>query len=153
MWEEIVKGVTVVLLPSALKFFIGPILGYYAKLSIVTRLIGTAAGMMTSVIAFTYFGDWLRDRVLNRIFTKKKKESSAKKRRLLTLWSKYGLTGVAALTPILFTPIGGAIVAVSFRAPKSKIIFYMLVSAIVWSFIINGLLYYFGPNILPDFLK
>jgi hypothetical protein len=151
MWEEILKAFTLVVLPSAIKFFLGPILGY--KLNIITRLIGTVIGMMTTVVAFTFFGDWLRDKVINRFFKKKKKESTAKKRKLLTLWAKYGLPGVAFLTPIVFTPIGGAIVAVSFRAPKKKILFYMLLSAIFWSFMINGILYFFGPDILPEFMR
>jgi membrane protein DedA with SNARE-associated domain len=153
MWEELLKAFTIVLLPSALKFFIGPIGGYLAQLNIVTNIIATIAGMMTSVVAFTFFGDWLRDKVINRIFKKKKKDSTSKKRKLLQLWNKYGLTGVAALTPVLFTPIGGTIVAVSFRAPKKKILLYMLISAVCWSLAINGVLYYFGQGILPDFLK
>jgi hypothetical protein len=153
MWEEIIKVITVVILPSALKFFLGPIFGYYAKIHIVTLLIGTAAGMMTSVIAFTFFGDWLRSRLNNKFSSTKKKKFTSGNRRIVTVWKKFGLAGVAALTPVLFTPIPGTIIAVSFGAPKYKIMLYMLISAVVWSFIINGLLYYYGPGILPDFMK
>jgi membrane protein DedA with SNARE-associated domain len=152
MWEEILKAVTLVLLPSAVKFFFGPLGGYAAKLHIVTTMIGTVAGMMTSVVAFTYFGDWLRDRVINRIF-KPKPRSAERTRKILVLWNKYGLAGVAALTPVLFTPIGGTIVAVSFRAPKSKILIYMLFSAIFWSIVVTSTVYFLGRGALPDYVK
>jgi hypothetical protein len=152
MWEEILKGVTIVLLPSAVKFFFGPLGGYAAKLNIITTMIGTAAGMMTSVVAFTFFGDWLRDKVINKIF-KPKRKTAGQRRRIVVMWNKYGLAGVAALTPVLFTPIGGTIVAVSFRAPKSKIIIYMLVSAIVWSIIVTSVVYFIGRGALPDYAK
>src|SRR6478609_3641553 len=153
MWEEILKVFTVVVLPSALKFFLGPIFGYYAKIHIATLLIGTVAGMMISVVAFTFFGDWLRSKLSNRFSSKKKKRFTKGNRRTVTIWKKFGIAGVAFLTPILFTPIPGTILAVSFGVPKNKILLYMLLSAIFWSFVINGLLYYFGPGILPDFMK
>jgi hypothetical protein len=152
MLEEILKAITIVLLPSALKFFFGPLGGYAAKLHIITTMIFTVGGMMTSVVAFTYFGDWLRDRVINRIF-KPKPKSAGHKRKILVLWNKYGLAGVAALTPVLFTPIGGTIVAVSFRAPKKKIIVYMLVSAIFWSIVVTSTVYFLGRGALPDYAK
>lgn len=80
MWEEILKAVTLVLLPSALKFFFGPLGGYAAKLHIITTMIGTVAGMMTSVVAFTYFGDWLRDRVINKILNPNQNRLSIKEK-------------------------------------------------------------------------
>jgi hypothetical protein len=153
MWEEILKVFTIVVLPSGLKFFLGPIFGYYAKFHIITLLIGTVAGMMTSVVAFTFFGDWLRSKLSNRLSSRKKKRFTKANRRTVIIWKKFGLAGVAGLTPVLFTPIIGTIVAVSFGAPKKKILLYMLLSAIFWSFIINGVLYFFGPGILPDFMK
>ena len=153
MWEEILKVITIVVLPSGLKFFLGPIFGYLAGYHIVIRLIGTVAGMMLSVVAFTFFGDLIRVAIIKWFKPKKKKKTfTTGNRRIVTIWKKFGLAGIAALTPVLFTPIVGAIVAVSFGPPKKQIILYMLMSAMVWSVIINGLLYYFGTSIFPDFM-
>lgn len=153
MWEEILKVITVVVLPSGFKFFLGPIFGYMAGYPIGIRLIGTVAGMMTSIIVFTFFGDLIRVAIAKWFpARKKKKRFTTGNRRIVTVWKKFGLAGIAALTPVLFTPIVGAIVAVSFGPPKKQIILYMLASAIGWSLIINGLIYFFGPNIFPDFM-
>jgi len=153
MWEEILKVITVVVLPSGLKFFLGPIFGYLAGYHITIRLVGTVAGMMTSVFVFTFFGDLIR-LAIHKWFPpkKKKKRFTAGNRRIVTVWKKFGMVGVAALTPVLFTPIPGTIIAVSFGAPRNKIFLYMFISAVIWSFIINGLLYYFGTSIFPDFM-
>ena len=153
MWEEILKVLSIVVFPSALKFFLGPIFGYLKGYHILIRLVGTVAGMMLSVVSFTFFGDLIRVAIAKWFpSNKKKKRFTASNRRIVTVWKKFGLAGVAAFTPVLFTPIPGTIVAVSFGATKGKILLYMLISAIVWSLIINGLLYYFGTNIFPDFL-
>lgn len=152
MWEEILKVFTQVVLPSGLKFFIGPISGYLLGYSLITRFLGTIAGMMISVVAFTFFGDWLKEKLTNRFSKKKKKRFTKSNRRTVTIWKKFGIVGVALLTPVLFTPIPGTLLAVRFGAPKKKILFYMLLSAIFWSIIINGLIYYFGTSIFPDFV-
>jgi hypothetical protein len=57
------------------------------------------------------------------------------------------------LTPVVLTPIGGTLLAVSSGSPKEKIIIYMLVSASFWSVVISLLIYFFGNEVLPDFLR
>lgn len=43
--------------------------------------------------------------------------------------------GIAFLTPLILTPIGGTVVLTSFGVAKKKILFTMLVSALFWSII------------------
>jgi membrane protein DedA with SNARE-associated domain len=151
MWEEILKAIPVTL-SSGLKFILGPIGGFAAKLNPITTILATVIGSMTSVLAFTFFGGWLRKKVLDR-FGGKKKKFSSNNRKFVTLWKKYGIVGVAALMPLLLTPIGGTILAIGFGAPRNKIIFYMFVSASVWAVIFTFLIYEFGKAVLPDFVK
>jgi membrane protein DedA with SNARE-associated domain len=146
MTEEILKAIPV-FLSSALKFILGPIEGYFAKLHFITTIIATVGGMMLSVVAFTYFGDWLRRGLLKRFF-KKKDESEIQHTKLRDFIKKYGLGGVAFLTPLFLTPIGGTIIAVSMGKPKNKIIIFMLISAITWALVFTFLSYWFGPKIL-----
>lgn len=49
-------------------------------------------------------------------------------------WNRSGIKGIAFLTPVLLSPILGTIVAVSFRVPSRKLIPYMAVSCLVFSF-------------------
>ena len=146
MTEEILKAIPI-FLSSALKFILGPIEGYFAKLHFVTTFVSTVGGMMFSVIAFTYFGDWLRQRLLRRFFQNKKQEKKPHT-KFSDFVKKYGLGGVAFFTPLFLTPIGGTIIAVSMGKPKNKIIFFMLISAIGWALVFTFLSYWFGPKIL-----
>ena len=73
MLEEILKAVPVVA-SSAIKFILGPIEGYALKLHFITTYCATVFGMMISVTAFTFFGNWLRTRIIHRLFKKPEKK-------------------------------------------------------------------------------
>ena|SRR5688572_2665166 len=151
MWEEILKAIPVYF-SSMLKFIFGPLGGYAAGLTLLTTILTTVAGMMTVVLSFTFAGTWIREKVIHRLFGKQKKFSQ-RTRKFVRIWKKYGLIGVAALTPLLLTPIGGSILAVSSGSPKEKIIFFMFVSASAWSVIFSVGVYLLGKEFLPDFVK
>ena len=150
MVEELVKAVPVYF-SSMLKFIFGPLGGYMAGLNIITTMIVTVAGTMTVVFAFAFFGDFLKQRLLKTFFQNEKKFTE-RNRRFIRIWRKYGLPGVALLTPVLLTPIGGTILAVAFGAPRNKLILSMLISASIWSVVLTTVIYFFG-NILPDFMQ
>lgn len=154
MWQVILKVATVYF-SSMLKFIFGPLGGYAAGFTLITTILVTVAGMMTVVFIFTFFGNWIREKVIVRFFKKRNKFSQSN-RRFVTIWKRYGLIGVAALTPIILTPIGGTLLAVSSGSPKEKIIFYMFISASAWSVIFSSALYFFGAEVLkylPDYAK
>jgi uncharacterized membrane protein len=149
MWEEILKALTVFLW-SMVKFFFGPIGGKAAGLHIVTTMIVTVAGMMTVVVLFTYFGEFIRKRILDRLFKKKVENKTPKKKS--NFLNKYGLAGAALLTPILLSPIGGTLIAVGISPNREKIILYMFISACVWSVIITCAVY-FGYDAVMYYIK
>ncbi len=151
MGETILKIISVYF-SCMLKFILGPLGGYAAGLHIITTILTTIAGMMTIVLFFTLSGTWLRQNVLSRFF-KSKNPSKARNRKFIVFWRKYGLVGVATLTPIIFTPIGGTILAITSGSPKDKIITYMLISAVFWAVIFSGLIYFFGNEVLPEWMK
>jgi hypothetical protein len=149
MWQAILKVLSVYF-SSMLKFVFGPLGGYASGFSLIVTILVTIAGMMTVVLVFTFFSTWIKEKLLSRIFKKRNKFSSSN-RRFVTIWKKYGLIGVAALTPIILTPIGGTLLAVSSGSPKEKIIFYMFISASVWAVIFSSALYFFGGEVLKYF--
>jgi hypothetical protein len=151
MWEEILKAVPIYV-SCLFKFIVGPVAGYGVGLHIITTILVTVLGMMTSVVAFTFFGEWLRMKLLKTWLSKQKK-FSPNSRRVVTVWKKFGLAGIALLTPIIFTPIGGTIVAVSLGAPKKFILLYMLISAVTFAILFSVVIYTFGDNVLPEFMK
>jgi hypothetical protein len=149
MWEEIVKAIPIYF-SGMIKFVFGPVGGYMTGLSLFTTIITTVASMMSVVLAFSFFGEFLRTKVFGRFFARRKKFSE-RNRKVITFWRKYGLPGVAALTPILLTPIGGTLIALSFGTPREKLILYMFVSASVWSVVMSALLYIAGAELISQF--
>lgn len=149
MLAEILKVVSILLL-TMLKFIAGPTLGYAAGFSFLGSVVVTVAGMMMSVMLFTFLGKMLKETVLKRFFAKKKK-FTPRTRKFVTIWKKYGLPGVAFLTPLILTPIGGTILLTTFGSPKNKIVISMFLSAIFWALFFCGIIYYFGPSVLPSF--
>lgn len=151
MLEEILKAIPVFLW-SMLKFILGPSFGYAFKLHPLTTIIATVSGMMTSVVAFTYFGNWIKRNIFKNFFSEPQNPSKGRRRFILFI-KKYGLAGIAFFTPLILTPIGGTILAVSMGKPREKILLFMLVSAIAWAVIFTFAIYSFGHAVLPDFIK
>ena len=151
MWEEILKAIPVYF-SSMLKFIFGPLGGFAAGLELATTILVTVAGMMTVVFSFTYAGTWFREKIIHRFFGKRKRFTQ-NNRKFVRIWKKYGLFGVAALTPVLLTPIGGTLLALSSGSPKEKIVIFMFVSASVWSVVFSVTVYLLGNEFLPDFVK
>ncbi len=75
-------------------------------------------------INYTYISD--NSKVPQKIFSKRS-------RKFVRIWRKYGLIGVAFLTPVLFSIPIGTIIANSFENNKQKIFVYMFLSIVFWS--------------------
>lgn len=132
MFEELLHY-TIVFGLSMFKFILGPVTGRLYELNFVETSLLTVLGMMTSVFVFTsVFGNKIHSWIIST-FYKNKKLFSRSNRRTVKIWRAYGLKGVAFLTPVLFSPIGGTILAISFGEHKSKIFKYMFVSAVFWA--------------------
>ncbi|WP_375585161.1 hypothetical protein [Cyclobacterium xiamenense] len=114
------------------KFIAGPLLGSAAGFSLWEIVFVTVSGMMTSVGLFSFLGEWFRKNwgVIRR---KKPNRFSKKNRNIIRVWQKFGVWGIAFLTPVVLTPIGGTVVLTSFGIPKRKILVSMLISALFWA--------------------
>jgi hypothetical protein len=69
---------------------------------------------------------------------KKKRIFTPRNRRVVRIWQTYGLMGLAALTPILFSIPIGTFIMTRFESNNNKIILYMLFSVIIWSLILTS---------------
>ncbi len=126
---------------SAVKFIFGPALGYARGLPFAATVILTISGMMTSVIIFTYFGDYLKKRIFFKLM-RNKKVFSRSNRLKVKIWRKYGIWGTAFLTPIFFSPIVGTLLAVSFENRRLTVIYTMFVAAVFWALVLSFLIYF-----------
>ncbi|GAB2571464.1 hypothetical protein [Spirosoma areae] len=129
-----------VLLASTLKFVGGPLTGAALGLSWIETAICTVIGMMLSVIVITFAGAALQ--ALVQRYRKEPPKRFTKRTRLaVRIWKRAGMAGIAFLTPLLLTPIGGTVLAVSFRVGKGTLLLYMLISAVFWAAIQTLALY------------
>ena len=143
--DEILVYITIYLL-CMLKIVFGPTMGYAAGFHPLVTTLLTIAGMMTTISIFSLFGEKLRHTAFMRFF-KFKKVFSPQSRKFVTLWKKYGLIGIAFLTPILLSPPGGAILAVAFGGSRKQMLFYMFVFSVAWSFLLTYGFYYSSDGV------
>lgn len=133
---------------SGFKFVFGPLIGAAHGYHVLITGTLTVFGMMTSVYVFTYFGTWVRHKTQAFFSSKDKKIFTPKNRKYVKIWLKYGVPGLAFLTPILLTPIGGTVIANAFGGKKEDIIKYMWLSCIFWSYPITWVLK-FARHLVP----
>ena len=132
------------------KIVFGPTMGYAAGLSPLVTVIITVAGMMTTVLIFTFLGERIRETILRK-FIKPKKVFTARNRKFVKIWRKYGEMGISFLTPILLSPPGGSIIVMALGGSRKKTIGYMFLWSVVWSTLITYTFYYSG-DALREFL-
>jgi hypothetical protein len=118
------------------KFIAGPVFGIAAGYSYWEIVLVTLSGMMTSVLIFTLIGTELK-KLVERRWIKKRPVFSKKSRNVVKIWQKFGEIGIAFLTPLILTPIGGTLVLVSFGTKKRRIYFHMLWSGFLWACIFS----------------
>jgi hypothetical protein len=129
-----------VYLVSMFKFVIGPTTGIFAGLSIVETAILTTLGMMTSVTLFSFGGVAVRDWWF-ATFRHDRKLFSPRNRKVVKFWLKYGIRGLSFLTPVVFSPIVGTLLAVSFGEDRTRIVRFMFLSSLFWAFVLSGVLF------------
>jgi hypothetical protein len=147
MLEDLFKYF-LIYISSSLKFIFGPLIGAANDYNVLLTGTLTMLGMMTSVYIFTYFGTWVRHWTQSFLDAKDKKVFTPKNRRYVKIWLQYGVPGLAFLTPILLTPIGGTVIANAFGGKKNDIIKYMWLSCIFWSYLISWMVKFAG-HLLP----
>ncbi|KAB7727100.1 hypothetical protein F5984_22975 [Rudanella paleaurantiibacter] len=134
-----------VILASTLKFFAGPLAGLAFELSWVETAVCTVLGMMLSVLVVSFAGELLF-RLSQRFRRTPPRRFTRQTRLAVKIWKRAGVLGIAFLTPLLLTPIGGTALAVSFRVERPRLFMAMLASAVFWA-VIQTLLVYQMPGV------
>ena len=123
---------------STLKFFFSPSAALLAGYSFVETIAITVIGGYTGFVLFFFAGKFIVA-WFHRVFKRKKKKLFNKRNRLIVkIKSKYGLLGIATLTPLLLSiPVGALLASYYFpRAKRTLPIFF--VCLVIWSFILTS---------------
>lgn len=111
------------------------------------------AGSTFSAIVFTYLSDGIIkwwDKFKDRWFSKPKhpkKVFTNFNRRVITIKHRFGLAGIAAVSPVFLSIPIGAFLAERFFKNKQKVIFYLAISNLFWSIVFYFLYFYFWQEI------
>lgn len=115
------------------KFFGGPIAGVAAGLPFGFVWGLTIAGMMTTVVVVSGLGRTWALHQRRRRLLRGKPLFNKRSRGIVRIFRRFGMPGIAFLTPILFSPIGGTVIATQLHVPRLRIVLHMLWSAVLWA--------------------
>ena len=79
-----------------------------------------------------------------------KKVFTKRNRRIVKIWLKYGLSGIAIVTPIILSIPLGTLIANNLESNKKKIFLYMFISILSWSILMTSLFEIFHANNVRD---
>jgi len=125
-----------------LKFIAGPITGLALNLTWYETASCTLLGMMLTVLILTFLGR-MAQQIIQKYQKQKPRLFSKRTRFAVKVWQKSGMTGIALLTPLIFTPIGGTLIAISFKVSPTKTIAQMLLWGFIWAIVITWGLFKF----------
>ena len=121
-----------VFLISAVKFAVAVLIALGNPKFNWIEIVATAGGgAIVGSYIFLYFGARISEWVKNN-FKRSKPMSFANRRRIVKVWKRYGLAGVAFLSPIL-SPMISVGIAVSFQEKPRKIMIAMITSILGWT--------------------
>ncbi len=118
------------------------------KSNYLLALVSSCTGAVFGSIVFTYlFAGILKwwDNLKEGMFSSKhpKKIFTKFNRRVIRIKHRFGLTGIAILTPIFLSIPIGAFLAERFYKDKKKVIIYLSISSIGWCFVLYFIYLFF----------
>lgn len=99
------------------------------KIELFVALFG---GGMIGVLFFAFFGTRIRRYFAMKNRAKNKKINFKRIRTILKIWRRFGLVGIAVLTPPFLTPPIGTLLAVAFGERFNRIVIAMGISFAFW---------------------
>ena len=101
-------------------------------------ILTSCSGAFFSTVIFTYLSDGIIkwwNKLKDKWITKKgpKKHFTKSNRRIIKIKNRFGLIGIAVLTPVLLSIPLGAFLAERFYKDKKKVIIYITISCVFWS--------------------
>lgn len=135
---SILLKILIVISLSGFKFLIAiPLSAYQYDFNFIQTLIFSIVGGVIGIFLFSALSN-----KINKLFPKKNKLKRTKKRGLkeaITIKTarKYGVYGIAAITPILLSIPIGTLIALRFFPEKKKTIPILMSSVVIWSLILS----------------
>lgn len=117
----------------AVGILVSPITNY----NYIESVIMLISGGFTGILFFYYFSNWINI-MISKFFQKKKKKQvfSKKVRRFINIKNKYGLLGIALITPVIISIPVGSFIASRFFSKKKHTLLTMFAGVVFWALLL-----------------
>lgn len=165
MTVEEIEKIGTLLIAGATKFLFAPVIAECMGFNFSRSFFWTTTGGSIGILAFTFVGDWLilgwkkLVALIKSLFLRQSptdllrirpKKFTRTNRFIVLIKKRFGLIGLALITPcIISIPIGTFVINRFYRS-KLKILLTLFASLFVWSLLLNyfsqalGLCHYFN---------
>lgn len=160
-WKYLAELLSV-FLTACTKFLFSPSVGYYFGFSAWETFFVTTAGGLTGIFAFAFLGELLRRywryficlfmvpfsrHSYTELVNKPSKRFSKMKRLIVQVKRRFGLAGLAFITPAIISIPVGTVIGMNLYSKKGKVLFALCVSLLLWSAALN----FITPKIIEYF--
>jgi hypothetical protein len=161
-WVFITKVLSVIL-ASGTKFLLSPLLALSIGFTFKQSLLYTTIGGTAGIFVFAFLGDIIRRywryftmlfvapfsrKTYKQLVHQKGNRFNRRKRLVVRIKDRFGLLGIAFVTPCIISIPIGTILAINIYKNKKKVILYLLGSLLIWSLVLNTVTLF-----LFDFLR
>lgn len=150
---EEVEKIGALILMAATKFLFAPAFSEYLGYNFSKSFFLTTSGGAVGILAFTYIGDWLvagwrkSTTAVKGIFVRRDPNAviplppkfTRTNRFIVRIKARFGLIGLALITPCLISIPIGTFVINRFYRKKWKILAALFGALLFWSLLLNGL--------------
>lgn len=143
--EKVLSSIAV-FLGSIVKFSMGSLTAIAANLGIGGSLANVMGGII-GIVLFTYLGSFLQDYLAKKYPEKFGRKFTPANRFMVRVKQRFGLGGIAVLTPIALSIPVGVMFALAMTHDKKKILISMLASMFFWATVLFLPYFLFHINI------
>ncbi|MDQ0614240.1 putative membrane protein [Microbacterium sp. W4I4] len=127
-----------VMLAAAIPFiesYFGTLIGVVAGVPLPITLLAAILGNLISMLIFVFVASAARAKVLARRGTDQQTEPSARRAKVKRMFDRFGVPGVSLLGQAVLPSQITSGMMVSFGASRNAVIFWQVISIIVWALI------------------
>lgn len=135
--------VVMILLMSSVKFLLAiPVAAFQYDFSFWQTFLFSSIGGVLGVIVFAKLSRWIIDKYSAWMSSRQKASSKKGLKKVVAIKTvrKYGLFGIAFLTPVFFSIPIGTFIALRFFPDKKKTIPVLAAAVFGWSFVLSVVL-------------
>ncbi len=105
-------------------------------------------GGIIGIVVFTYLGSYMQEYMVKKFPKRFGRKFTSSNRFLVRIKQKFGLGGIAALTPIALSIPVGVMFALALTHDKKKILISMLASMFFWATVLFLPYFLFNINVV-----